>query len=296
MIAAPAQAGTIGIAIFQGSADTQERVQHAAADAALRAGHDVILRNANGSLEAYHQILNELIDQRVDAMVLGMGKPQETAGELERAQRQGIPVVTITTGYSPYVPLQLDANHYNVGADSALYLMETLGHSGDMATIRYEKNAGSRMRGRTLDAVIAEEAGVREVASHTMTDTHDWKRDVRRGATDIMENHSGTLRAMWVSFDGQAVVVDDLLQEHGIGRDRLGIVTVDGSQDVYRRIASPKSTIIATFAIPFEAMAQEAVSHIDLWLSGKELPAKPTTVYFDAPMVDASNVTTFLRP
>lgn len=294
---AEAHAGKVAIVVFQGSAETQQRVLRTAESVSRRLGHEVVLRDAQGSLNTYARMLDELIDQHVDAMVLGMGKPTDAQRQYERAHHAGIPIAAITTGYSPHFALHIDANHYAAGVHSALRLIDQAGRNANIATIRFEKNFGSRARGRTFDAVVAEHPELHVLDSHTMTDTQNWQSDVALGMHGLLDSHGGALQGLWVSFDGQAAIADDVMRMRGITREQIRTVTVDGSQDIYRRIASPDSTLVATYAIPFEAMATLAAESVDGWLRGTTpVPATPQALYLDAPLVDARNVHDFLQP
>src|SRR3546814_19723631 len=63
----------------------------------------------------------------------------------------------------------------------------------------------------------------------------------------------------WESFDGQAYIIDDLLQAQGLKKGDLALVSIDGGAETYRRIADPASLLSATVATPFEALGKAAV-------------------------------------
>lgn len=102
----------------------------------------------------------------------------------------------------------------------------------------------------------------------------------------------------WASFDGQAYVIDDLLKAQGVKKGRIPLVSVDGGQESYRRIADPESTFLATIAIPFEEMGAQAVDAVDRIVVKKQ-PAssvsKGSYLFVDAVLVDTENVKQFMK-
>ncbi|HEV7777673.1 MAG TPA: substrate-binding domain-containing protein [Luteibacter sp.] len=290
--ACPASAGTVGIIASQGSAESQARSLHAASVAATAAGHQVVLHDARGSLDTYRALLNELIDRRVEAIVLVMGKPSDTDAELARAKAQGIHIASVATGSSRHVDIEVDANHYSAGVSSSLHLFRAMRDRGHLATLRFDGNVGARARGRIFDAVLPDYAEVREVARHTMTDTANWQQDVADGIAGILDEHGETLEGILVSFDAQALIVDDALKARDLDRRRVPLVTVDGSHAVYRRILMPDSSIVATVALPFEAMASKAVERLDAMIAGTG--SAPGKILYEGILVDETNAAEFI--
>jgi len=74
----------------------------------------------------------------------------------------------------------------------------------------------TRIRGRMLDAVLAENPALKVEASHSMARTASWQEDVRAGMSTLLQRHRGKFQGVRASFDGQAFVIDDLLQAAGV--------------------------------------------------------------------------------
>ena len=288
----------IGVVGFQFSSETHARVANAADAAARAKGWKVTLLNSEGSLPKHAEQLDSLIAKKVDAIVIAMGKPVEADAQFKAAKDAGIPVITVQSGVGPYSLFDIESNEYKVGVDAALYLASLMGYKGNLMTVRFDANVASRIRGRELDVVLAESQGIRETAKFSMARTQSWQTDVRNGAQALLLQNQGKINGIWVSFDGQAYIVDDLLRAQGLKKGDIPMVSIDGGDESVRRIADPDSLFTATYSIPFEEMGAKAVDAIDAIVVRKQpvttIAAGPY-LFMDAVLIDAHNVKQFVK-
>lgn len=293
-----AQAFEVGIIGFQFSSETHARVANAAAAAAKAKGWGVTLLNSEGALPKHAEQFDALIAKKVDAIIIAMGKPVEADAQFKAAKDAKIPVITVQSGSSPHALFDIQTNEYKVGADAALYLLGQLGYQGNIVTARFDLNVASRIRGRILDAVLAENQAVKELGKFSMARTQSWRDDVRAGMQALLLQNQGKINGIWASFDGQAYIIDDLLQAQGVKKGQIPLVSVDGGKETYARIADPASTFLATVAIPFEAMGKQAVDAIQTIVVDKKPKETVTSgpyLFTDAVLVDKTNVQQFLK-
>src|SRR5690606_8760325 len=255
---------------FQFTSETHARVANAAAEAAKERGWEVTLLNSEGSLPKHAEQFDALIAKGVDAIVVAMGKPVEADAQFLAAKNAGIPVVTVQSGSSPHALLEVQTNEYKVGADAALYLLGQMGYRGNLLQCRFEMNIASRIRGKILDAVLSENTAVTPIGTFSMARTQSWRDDVRSGMQALLLQNQGKIDGIWASFDGQAYIIDDLLVAQGVKKGEIPLVSVDGGQETYRRIADPDSTLLASVSIPFEDMGRKAVEVIERVVVNKE--------------------------
>lgn len=280
------------------SSETHARVANAAETAAREKGWDVTVLNSNGALPTHAEQIDNLIQRGVDGIILAMSKPVEFDAQLAAAKEAGIPVITVMSGASPHTLFDVQVNEYAVGADAALYLLGQIGFEGPILTQRFESNVGTRIRGKVLDVVLSENPAVEVIGSHSMARTKSWREDVRQGMQALILQNAGAFKAVWASFDGQAFVIDDLLLAQGMSKGDVALVSIDGGEEAYRRIADPASMMTATVAIPFEAMGEAAVDGMErIVVNGepKENVAAGPYLFMNAVLVDGSNVDEFLK-
>ena len=294
----PGQAFEVGVIGFQFSAETHARVANAAADAAKAKGWTVTLLNSEGSLPKHAEQFDALIAKKVDAIIIAMGKPIEADNQFKAAKDKGIPVITVQSGASPHALFDIQSNEYKVGSEAALYLLGQLGYQGNIITARFDLNAASRIRGKVLDAVLSENQAIKELGKFSMARTQSLRDDVRSGMQALLLQNQGKINGIWASFDGQAYIIDDLLKAQGVKKGQIPLVSVDGGKESYARIADPDSTLLATVAIPFEAMGKQAVDAVQAIVVDKKSKASVTSgpyLFTDAVLVDKSNVKEFLK-
>lgn len=299
LAASAAYAFDVGIVAFQMSSETHARVANAAAEAARAKGWTVTQLNAEGSLPKLAEQLDTLVNKKVGAIVVAMGKPVETDAQLQAAKEKGIPVVGVMSGASPHMLFDVEVNEYATGAQSVLYLLGKMGYQGNILSARFDGNSGTRVRGKMLDAVLTENTAVKDLAKFSMARTQSWRDDVRNGMQALFLRHQGQFKGVWASFDGQAYVIDDLLQSQGMKKGDITLVSVDGGPETYRRIADPNSLITATMMIPFEQLGASAIDAIDRIVVKKEPKDKVVAgpyLFMDSVLVDAGNVQNFLQP
>jgi simple sugar transport system substrate-binding protein/ribose transport system substrate-binding protein len=293
-LAAPAPAGAVklGIVAFQMSAETHARTANAAKAAAEDKGWEVTLLNSAGSVPDHAAQIENLVQKRVDAIVLAMGKPLQAEAQLAAAAAKKIPVVTVMSGTSPHTLFDVTVNEFEVGAKIGVYLLGLMNYQGNILMSRYEGHQGTKIRGRVMDIILEENTGVKVLGTHSMARTQSWREDVKAGMEALILRHAGQFQAIWASFDGQAFVIDDILQAQGYKKGQVFLTSVDGGQEAFRRIRDPNSLFTATVAIPFELMGEAAVDALDDILSGtpkNEITPGPY-LFMDAVLVDANNV------
>ena len=288
----------VGIIGFQFSAETHARVANAAAAAAKAKGWTVTLLNSEGALPKHAEQFEALIAKKVDAIIIAMGKPVEADAQFKAAKEKGIPVITVMSGTGPHSLFDIQTNEYKVGADAAAFLLGQMRYTGNLLTVRFEGNVGTRIRGKVLDAVLSENTAVKEIAKHAMARTQSWRDDVKSGVSALLLQNQGKINGIWASFDGQAYVVDDLLKSQGVKKGQIPLVSIDGGKETYRRIADPDSTLLATVVIPFEEMGIKAVEAVETIVVRKQPKSAVTAgpyIFMDAVVVDASNVKSYLK-
>jgi len=287
-----AQERTMGIVAFQMSSETHARAANRAAETARALGYKVTLLNSRGSLAEHAAQIENLIQAKAAGIILCMSKPVQFDAQFQAAKEAGIPIITIMSGSSAYTLFDITVNEYQVGAQAALYLLGSLNYQGKILTQRFESNTPCRVRGKELDLVLSENSAVEVVGSHTMARTKSWREDVKNGMGALILKNQGNFNGVWASFDAQAFIIDDILTQQGVKKGEVVMVSVDGGQEVFRRIKDPESLMTATVAIPFETMGQTAAESMDKILkkeAAREDLVRGPYLLMDAVLVDRTN-------
>ena len=288
--AKPVKLGIIG---FQMSSETHARVVNAAAEKAKAKGWEVTVLNSRGSMPEHAAQLENLVQSGVDGIVLAMGKVLQLESQLSEATAKGISVVSVSAGTSPHTLFDVNVNEYEVGAKIAVYLLGRLNYQGKILVQRYEGHGGTRIRGKLLDVVLSENKGIDVLDTHTMAKTKSWREDVKAGMEALILKNQGKFDAIWTSFDGQAFIIDDILQGMGMKKGDVILIGVDGGPEADRRIQDPKSLFTATVEIPFADMGEAAVDALDKIVVQKMKKSdvvKGPFLFMSATVIDETNV------
>ena len=222
-----------------------------------------------------------------------MGKVLQLESQLSEATAKGISVVSVSAGTSPHTLFDVNVNEYEVGAKIAVYLLGRLNYQGKILVQRYEGHGGTRIRGKLLDVVLSENKGIDVLDTHTMAKTKSWREDVKAGMEALILKNRGKFDAIWTSFDGQAFIIDDILQGMGMKKGDVILTGVDGGPEADRRIQDPKSLFTATVEIPFADMGEAAVDALDKIVVQKMKKSdvvKGPFLFMSATVIDETNV------
>lgn len=283
----------VGFIATNFAAESQARVANAFEKLTKDKGWDSIILNSAGSDEKQMNQLENLVQMKVDAIVLAMAHPLVIQPALQKAFDAKIPVITIDSGYVEGVVADITTDNFVMGAKIATYFVDALGGKGNIIVVKYEKHFGTRRRGKILDVVLSEYPGIKVLAEYTITSPAKFMEETRSALETYAQQYGKQINGVWCCFDQLAYIASDVLQSYGVNAIIVGI---DGNKETFRRIKEGKMT--ATVAQPFEEMAKKAVELIEKIVVRKISPEKATggrkVIYLDAPLVDKTNVSSFL--
>lgn len=276
---------TVGFIATNLSAEAQARVASSFETLAKEKGWEPIILNSQGFYETQANQLENLVQMKVDAIVLAMAHPLEIKPSLDKALDAGIPVITIDSGYVEGVVGDITADNFVIGAKMSTYLVDSLGGQGNIIAIKFEPHHGTRKRGKVLDVVLTEYPEINLLEEYTLTVGANFVENTRSAMETYVLRYGDKIDGVWCAFDQLAYAVSDVLQEYGL-HDVI-VVGADGNQETFRRIR--EGTITATVAQPFEDMAAKAISLIeDIVIKGipVDQAAPSKIIYLDAPLID----------
>ena len=281
----------VGFVATNFAAEAQARIAKKFEALAQEKGWSAQMLNSAGSIDTQATQLDNLLQMKVDAVVLAMAHPQEIRPSLEKLFAAGIPVITIDSGYVDGVVADITSNNFGIGARMSTYLVDSLGGKGNIIVVRFEKHQGSRQRGKVLDAVLSEYPGISVLAEYSVVATKRFMDDTRSAMETYVTRFGDKIDGVWCAFDQLGYVAGDVLSER-LKTKKVVIVGADGNLETLRRIAS--GAMSATVAQPFEEMASMAADMVGkLIVDGKnasEVTGGKKIIYVDTPLYDATNL------
>ena len=273
----------VGFIATNFSAEAQATTANAFESICKEKGWEVTKLNSQGSIETQATQIDNLVQMKVDAIVIAMAHPTEVMPAIEAANAAGIPVISISSGYTDGLVCDIAANDFIMSSKLTSYFLDSLGGHGNIVAIKFVKNAGCRKRGEILDAILPEYPDITLLDEYTVAGTSRFMDDTTNAMETFVTKYGDKIDGVWCAFDQLAYACSDVLQSHGL--DDVLVVGVDGGEETERRIKAGLMT--ATVSQPFEEMAKTAVDIIEKISNGvdPETAAGARVVYVDAPLI-----------
>jgi ribose transport system substrate-binding protein len=246
-------------------------------------------------VERQYQIIENLIQQKVDAILLAPAGSKELVPAIRKANDAGIPVLILDTridraaadSMGVRVLTYIGSDNFEGGAVAGRYLARTLGGTGSVAIIEGisgHETADQRRQGFLKG--VEGHPGIRVVASQTA----DWER---ARAYTVAENLLQAHRELDAIFAANDEMALGALEAVAAARrlDRVRIVGFDAIPDALANIASGR--LLGSVAQFPGEMGRLGVHHAVILL--REGKAPPPEVLTRVEMIDRSNIAAFVK-
>ncbi len=285
-------ATTLGVIGFQLADAASERTASAIEASGEDKGWAVTLADAKGSAADLSAQILKALGAGANALILVKAPLSDLAAPLKEAAAKKVPVISVMSGSSPGVLMDVTVNEYVVGAELATELLGLMSYTGSVAMVRDQSQVATRIRGKLMDLVLGETPAVRLLGSLDMTGAQQSKDDLKDRLATLLPGDAAEPRAVWAASDAAAFAVDDALRAMGFKKGQVLLAGVGGSQEAFGRIRDPDSLMTATVAIPYELLGETAADAMEDTLSGmpKDQIATGPYLFVDTVVVDKNNV------
>jgi ribose transport system permease protein len=244
-------------------------------------------------VERQYQIIENLIQQRVDAILLAPSGSKELVPAIRKANDAGIPVLLIDTrideaaaqSMGAEVLTYIGSDNFEGGAVAGRYLAEALGGSGNVAIIEGisgHETADQRRLG-FLDGIAAH-PGVRVVASQTA----NWERALAYNVAENLLQAHPELDAVFAANDEMALGALEAIAAAG-RLDSVAVIGFDAIPDALDNIRSGR--LLGSVAQFSGEMGRLGVFHAVELLRKGTLP--PVEVLTKVELIDLTNLQAF---
>lgn len=283
---APTESGakTIGFVVYDVGVDPWFNVAiKTVEEQAKAAGLEVKVVNGHNDIGQMTSGIDQLITQKVGAILLAPSDPDSMVPAVKRADAAGIPVVAFSMAISDEAPVTsfVGADDVNIGREQGKMLAEALGGTGNVALMTGILGSGPQL-GRTkgIHEELANHPGIKIVEEQpnnwqndkTISLTQDWLSKYPAGQINGIVAQGPELAA------GARLAFSD-------GRDDIAFIGCDFPADVQKAIQSGEmyGTINQSPAL----MAEKAIATINSILAGDSVEKE---VLIDTPPVTKANV------
>jgi ribose transport system permease protein len=296
---APTQAKTFSIAFVPKALNSPfwAEMQQAAEREAAAEGVRLVSLAADREtdVERQYQIIENLIHQKVDAILLAPAGSKELVPAIRKANDAGIPILILDTRIDGAAAQSMGAkvltfigsDNFEGGAVAGRYLARTLGGKGDVAIIEgiSGHETADRRRLGFLKGVEGH-PGIRVVASQTA----DWERArAYTVAENLLQAHPD-LDAIFAANDEMALgALEAVAAARRLGR--VGVIGFDAIPDALANIGSGR--LLGSVAQFPGEMGRLGVRHAVALLRDGTTP--PREILTRVEMIDRLNVASFAK-
>ncbi|MFE8698435.1 sugar ABC transporter substrate-binding protein [Cytobacillus sp. FJAT-53684] len=250
-------------------------------------GHKAFMVNANGSSQKQVQDIETLIQAGVDVIIIQAGETDVLKGVVEKANSEGIPVISVLSGWIPGVSTMIAPNDFEVATRLYQYLAAETGFQGKVITLSHNNHVSIRMRRNVQDAILKEYSGIERVANIT-TGFPGTEQLAYKGVESTLQAHPD-VNAIWATFDLEAIGAAKAVKD--LGKEGIVIGGVDGEQQAFQSIKEG-GPIVVTYVADIEDRSQKAVDAAEKLANGEQVEK-----YYSNEMIEVTieNVDEFLE-
>lgn len=279
---------TIGIAAKDVVRDFGRLTYQSVQDRVTELGGTVIATQADAKDDKHVANVENLISQKVDAIVVILGDSTTLAPALEKADAAGIPLFTIDHA-SPHSVNNIGSDNWNIGSTVARTLAEDLRGTGSVLVfngfydvvpcqIRYDE---FRLVLKNYPDIKIIEPELQDIYEGTIEDAK------RKTADAISREGAENINAVWSCWDLPAIGAAQAIDAAGIKTIKTyGVDAEPGALDL---IANPDSSYALTVAQQPTLFGKTSAENVARYLGGQQ-DSVPLSTYLDAVVVDKANV------
>jgi len=278
---------TIGITAIGTDHYWDLKAYQGAVDEVKRLGGTPVALDAGRKDSQQVSQIQTLIAQKPDAIIEQLGNLDVLNPWLKKIQAAGIPLFTIDTA-TPLAINNTTSNNFFIGEEIAVQMVKDMGGKGNVVVfngfysvpvcaIRYDEMKEVLKYFPEVKIIQPE---LRDVIPNTVQSAY---RDV----TDMLTKYpdKGSISAIWSCWDVPQVGATQAVE--AAGRTEIKTYGIDGSPDVVKMVADPKSAAGAVVAQQPSEIGKTSVDNVARYLNGDKGIAPFT--YVPAVLVTKAN-------
>lgn len=278
---------TIGVSINALTAIHNRKVFEATEKWIKEMGHKPVMVNANGIAVQQVSDIENLIQQKVNCIIIQNGDTDALRNVVQQAKDAGIPTVSMESGWIPGISTMFAKNDFEIGAQLYTKLAAEMGYEGEVITVYHNEHPAVRTRGLVQEAVLKEYTGIKRVA--TITSGYPGTVEiVYKGIESALQAHPN-VKQVWCAFDLEALGAAQAIK--ALGKTNIITAGVDGELDALKMIKEG-GPIVATVVSDLNACAKQGVE-VAIKLARGEEVSKFYAI--DSVVVTKENVDEYLQ-
>lgn len=278
---------------MQSAAQSEQRAKEGFEEFIEQNGYNwnVSYLDSKGSGQNVASNIEDAVQRGVDAIITSMTDLRASKASIEEAEKAGIPIFAVDSGWTPGLVVDVTSNNYLMSAKVSSYLVDRLGGEGKIVAFKMAEHHGVRKRGSILDVIVEENPGIEIIAEHNM-DYSDFYNDTLQTMEDYLARYGDEIDAVWTGWDEPAMAAAAAIQAAGFSKEDMFVTGIDGHGPAIDEMREG-SPVVATVAQGFEVMGERVGEYIfEIVSQGKPINEiiQSTTVYVDTPLITEFNI------
>jgi len=251
-------------------------------------GWDVNVIDTKGDVAAAISRIEDVSNQKVDAIVINVDPSQVAAG-LETAKKAGVPVFGMDAGASPLLVTNVTSNGYAMAADTAAYVANRINGKGAVVMFVYDAFPPVQARGVVADAIFKNNPDIK-VLDRVTPDVKDGGiADSRAKMEAILAANpgKGAIAAVWAAWDQPALGAMQAIEAAGRSGEGIVITGIDANPQAREAIAKG-GNFEASMAQDFKGIGGTTADAVKRYLAGEKI--KQSVIYVPTKLITSANV------
>jgi len=251
-------------------------------------GWNVRVIDTKGDFNQLANRYDDVISQGVDAIVMGMGDPNQLKQQIASANEAGIPVFGGDAGYIEGMEMNVTSNNYVLAAQNASYLFNKIG-SGKIVKFYHSAHPGVHKREIVFNAMVESREDIEVVAEHYVQVPGPIEDAMQAMQSILLSNPE--IDGVWAAWDEPAIGASMAIKQAG-RQGEITVVGIDGNSQALEMI-NEGSSLKATVKQDFSAMGDILVEKIKMVFAGEELTDR--IYYAPSAIITEDNVDQFME-
>jgi ribose transport system substrate-binding protein len=255
--------------------------------AAKEKGWDVNVIDTKGDVAAVISRIEDVVNQKVDAIVINVDPTQVKAG-LQAAKDAKIPVFGMDSGTDPLLVTNVTSNGYAMAAETAVYVANRIDGTGNVVMFVFDAFPPVQVRGHIADAVFSNFPDIKVLQRVTPDVADGGIVDSRAKMEAILAANPtpGSIKAVWAAWDQPALGALQAIEAAGRGKEGIVITGIDANPQAREAIAAGGS-FEASVAQDFQGIGATTADAVARVLAGETI--KQTVIYVPTKLVIQAN-------
>src|SRR4051794_19713850 len=255
-------------------------------------GWDVNVIDTQGDVGAVISRIQDMVNQKVDAIVINVDPGQVAAG-LQAAKDAKIPVFGMDAGSDPLLVTNVTSNGYAMAAETSTYVADRIGGKGNVVMFIFDAFPPVQVRGVVASAVFGNFPDIKILDKVTPDVSDGGIADSRAKMEAILTANPtpGSISAVWAAWDQPALGALQAIEAAGRQDEGIVIVGIDANPQAVDAISAGGS-FEASVAQDFTGIGSTVADLVESYLNGDEIVQK--TVYVPTTLVTSSNAADFM--